>query len=208
MLFRSMNDPRMATTLAGFVFVLVTPFHTASANDTAFPEVAFTKARSGTWLILKSENFRVCTQSPGLFLDHVPGLSESLRSALQATWFDQQQAPDWSPRCDVIVHRTLAGYTRSLGPSVGNSVGCATIGLDAGRVVSRRIDIRLDDDDWTSDALPHELTHVVLADRFSVRRIPPWADEGLGVLAESSEKQSLRASALSAADARATERSR
>jgi hypothetical protein len=56
----------------------------------------------------------------------------------------------------------------------------------------RRIDLRADAVGWLTESLPHELTHVVLADRFSEQRIPHWADEGIAILSESVGKQQLR----------------
>jgi hypothetical protein len=44
--------------------------------------------------------------------------------------------------------------------------------------------------------LPHEVTHVVLADLFTVQQIPRWADEGIAVLAEPNAEQNLRAAEL------------
>jgi hypothetical protein len=58
--------------------------------------------------------------------------------------------------------------------------------------VLRRIDLRADGVDWNTEALPHELTHVVLADRFCKIQIPPWADEGIALLAESPERMKQR----------------
>jgi len=58
--------------------------------------------------------------------------------------------------------------------------------------VQRRIDLRCDADGWSVDALPHELTHVVLAARFPGRQLPPWADEGMAMLSESSAKRQIR----------------
>jgi hypothetical protein len=60
----------------------------------------------------------------------------------------------------------------------------------------RRIDLRADGIDWQTEVLPHELTHVVLADRFCKTRIPPWADEGIALLAESPERMKQRLSEL------------
>ena len=40
-------------------------------------------------------------------------------------------------------------------------------------------------------ALSHELTHVVLADRFAGRQPPRWFDEGIATLADSTEKRAL-----------------
>ena len=113
-----------------------------------------------------------------------------------SVWLDEDVVGKWTPRCDVIVHGSLAEYQQALGAEVGRSVGCATMKVDGGRIVSRRIDIRVDADAWEIDALPHELTHVVLADHFNGRRLPPWADEGIGVLSESARKQKIRADAF------------
>jgi hypothetical protein len=44
--------------------------------------------------------------------------------------------------------------------------------------------------------LPHEVTHVVLADLFTAQQIPRWADEGLAVLAEPRVEQETRAAEL------------
>jgi hypothetical protein len=40
-------------------------------------------------------------------------------------------------------------------------------------------------------ALPHELTHVVLSERFIGNRPPHWLDEGAAMLADTTHKQSL-----------------
>ena len=44
--------------------------------------------------------------------------------------------------------------------------------------------------------LPHEVTHVVLADLFTTQQIPRWADEGIAVLAEPRAEQQVRAAEL------------
>lgn len=151
---------------------------------------------SDGWRIQQTENFRICTRSQTLDLTNLPALCESLRAEIREACLLDDAAIAWTPRCDVIVHSSLAEYQRALGASVGGSVGCATMKVDGSRVISRRIDIRADADAWQEDALPHELTHVVLLDRFGGRRLPPWADEGLGVLAESRDKQLKRAQAF------------
>jgi hypothetical protein len=40
-------------------------------------------------------------------------------------------------------------------------------------------------------ALPHEMTHVILADLLGGRQPPRWADEGMAMLADTKEKQLL-----------------
>lgn len=60
----------------------------------------------------------------------------------------------------------------------------------------RRIDLCGSAEGCFTDSLPHELTHVVLADQFTDRRIPQWADEGIAMLAESPEKLQRRLNEL------------
>ncbi len=166
--------------------------------ETASPTVACRCYESGGWQILQTDNFRICTRSRQLDLGELPARCELLRSRITRVWLGTTENENWTPRCDVIVHASLSEYQRALGASVGRSVGCATMKADSGRIVSRRIDIRVDADAWDADALPHELTHVVLADHFNGRRLPPWADEGIGVLSESRRKQQIRAHAFEA----------
>jgi hypothetical protein len=64
--------------------------------------------------------------------------------------------------------------------------------FDQGRTVLRRIDVRADASDWSNAALPHELTHVVLGERFGGHALPRWADEGIAMLSESPEKHDER----------------
>ena len=44
--------------------------------------------------------------------------------------------------------------------------------------------------------LPHEVTHVILADFFPEQQIPRWADEGMAVLTEPAAEQRRRAADL------------
>lgn len=171
----------------------------ANQRETTAPAVVCRCYESGGWLIQQTDNFRICTRSRELDLGELPERCELLRSRITGVWLgdgDSTGDGKWTPRCDVIVHSSLAEYQQTLGASVGRSVGCATMKVDGGRIVSRRIDIRVDADHWELDALPHELTHVVLADHFNGRRLPPWADEGIGVLSESTRKQQIRADAF------------
>jgi hypothetical protein len=51
-------------------------------------------------------------------------------------------------------------------------------------------------------AVPHEMTHVILADLLDGRQPPRWADEGMAILADSREKQLLHERDLSRGIAR------
>ncbi len=158
--------------------------------------------QSQGWLVQETSTFRVYCLPNLAEARRLPEACEALRSQLQETWLGQV-ARDWSPRCDIIVHPTIAGYVRVLGASSRNSSGCASIEMDQGRVVKRRIDLRADAEDWLNSALPHELTHVVLAERFADRQIPRWADEGMAILAEPATRQSTRRLAMQRAATRA-----
>lgn len=146
------------------------------------------------WQVARSENFQVSTRTSQLDLADLCRACEQFRQRLTALWTDGD-APVWTPCCEIVVHATLADYHRAVGAGAGKSVGCTTISMAQGRISQRRIDLRLDADGWRDDALPHELTHVVLADRFGAAPLPLWADEGMAVLAESARKQQARASA-------------
>ncbi len=145
----------------------------------------------GRCFVAETDNFRIqcCTSSDRV--REIGELCEQLRTRLQRLWIPNSNG-HWQPRCEVVVHSSFASYCLELGPSSEQTSGCATIQLDQGKVVRRRIDLRSDSTTCITDSLPHELTHVVLADRFSTKRIPAWADEGIAMLSESSGKLRIR----------------
>lgn len=157
---------------------------------------------SQSWLVQESATFRVFCPTDLADARRLPEACEALRRQLHETWFGET-AEEWSPRCDIVVHATVAGYVRELGLGSRQSSGCATIDIEKGRVVKRRVDLRADADDWMISALPHELTHVVLAEKFATRQIPRWADEGMAILSEPVARQALRRAAMQRALARA-----
>lgn len=96
----------------------------------------------------------------------------------------------WTARCAIHVHATPDSFADAVGmPPVG-SRGATSIDFADDAVASRRIDVMGDGPDVIPDALAHEIVHVVLADHFVHAPPPRWADEGLAVLFDSSEKQS------------------
>ncbi len=153
------------------------------------------------WLVQESDTFRVYCQPNLADAKRLPEACEALRRQLQETWFGTA-AQDWSPRCDIVVHATIAGYIRELGAGSRQSSGCATVDLEKGHVIKRRIDLRADADDWLISALPHELTHVILAEKFADKQIPRWADEGMAILTEPRTRQAIRRTAMQRAVAR------
>ena len=116
---------------------------------------------------------------------------ERLRTALFEKWLGDVCPAVWSPKCDLVLHATVATYAQAVGSDHACTAGCSSLETAAGRVVRRRIDIRADRPGWLMGALAHELTHVVLADEFVATGVPLWADEGMAVLADPEAKQDL-----------------
>ncbi len=74
-----------------------------------------------------------------------------------------------------------------------DSPGFSTMGMNEGQIISRRVNLRTDHDGLLDAVLPHEVTHVILADFFTEQQIPRWADEGMAVLTEPAGEQKRRA---------------
>lgn len=160
------------------------------------PAITVTRrAASRSWLVQETRNFRIYCPPGMKVADRLPAACEELRTHLGKTWFGDATEP-WSAPCDIVVHETTAAYVAALGPGSDQSSGCASFEIEQGKVVRRRIDLRATASDWFDSSLPHELTHVILADRFTRNRIPRWADEGMAILVEPPEKQRRRRDAL------------
>lgn len=156
--------------------------------------------RDGTWHIAETANFFVCSNQSLESACDLAVRAERQRDALRGQWFGGAgEDVTWSPRCQLVWHATRAGYTAAVGPGSESTVGSALISVDEGRVVGRRIDLVGNAVDWASSALPHELTHVILRDRFIEGGVPRWADEGAAVLADADEKQLRHRDDLAAA---------
>jgi hypothetical protein len=95
----------------------------------------------------------------------------------------------WHERCAIHVHATPDSFAEAVGGSPASARGATSLEFSGPRITSRRIDVMGDGADVVPDALAHELVHVVLADHFVHAAPPRWADEGLALLFDSSEKQ-------------------
>lgn len=137
-----------------------------------------------------TEHFVVQSTQDAAALDELGARCEALLSDLRTKWFgdDAKASPAWNPRCLVVVHDSLAEYLREV-PGGERTVGSSWIETSGGAIVTRRIDIRGDKSNWFEGALPHELIHVLLADRFGTAPPARWAEEGWAILADPTEKQ-------------------
>lgn len=115
---------------------------------------------------------------------------QSTREQLEKTWFGTTKRESWDPCCEIVLHGTRASYIRAIGQSGFQSFGSSLIRSDGQKIIKRRIDL-LANANRQFSALTHELTHVILADRFATDHPPLWANEGIATLADSASKRSL-----------------
>jgi hypothetical protein len=134
-----------------------------------------------------SANFQVLSDT--IDARDVARLCEDARSSLEKTWSADAPLPNWSPQCDVIVHATRASYSAAIGRESRSTVGSSWIRFAGGRIKERRINLIAERQQLP--ALPHELTHIVMADLFGGQQPPPWADEGTALLSDSLLKRRL-----------------
>lgn len=88
-----------------------------------------------------------------------------------------------------MLHGSLRGYVSAVGRGSERTVGSSLVKVDGGKILKRRIDLLGGKTEFLRAALPHELTHIVLKERFVTSTMPRWADEGIAILADTSAKQ-------------------
>lgn len=137
----------------------------------------------------ETENFRVYSFAGGPPAAEVANKSEHLRAELQRIWLGESTQSPWRPRCDVVLHASRASYQQAVGGGAQTS-GSSLIRYERGSMQVRRIDLLVDSRGGFT-AMAHELTHVVLADRFEGRQPPRWVDEGIATMADSHAKRKL-----------------
>jgi hypothetical protein len=157
--------------------------------------------KSGAWCIAETENFQACTTDSERTAQQLAEAAEKLREDLRQKWLDE--SPDgaeakshWTPKCQIVLHPNQASYVAAAGRGSEHTVGSSLVSVEHGQIKSRRIDLAGGRSDFLSAALPHELTHVVLKDRFLSAAIPRWADEGTAILADTEVKQGRHRSDL------------
>jgi hypothetical protein len=164
---------------------------TANAQVTS---AANTSSAFTSWQVRESPSFRIFHSDPEL-ADRAAEVAESVRTAQANRWGSTATRAPWSPRCDLYLYPTARSYAESTGqPEM--SPGHSTMSSNGVRVLVRRMNLRADNPLLLTTTLPHEVTHVVLADLFVAKTIPRWADEGLAVLAEPVNELRLRQSDL------------
>lgn len=147
--------------------------------------VKHSQAAGSRWALAETANFRIFHALERTEAEEIARIAEATRVGMQTKWFGKVQ-PDWSPRCDIYLHANADAYSRETGVP-GNSPGHSTLQTEGDRVLTRRVDLRLDNPNLLKGVLPHETTHVVLAGQFGPTPVPRWVDEGIAVLTEPRE---------------------
>ncbi|MBI3409340.1 MAG: hypothetical protein HY040_13430 [Planctomycetes bacterium] len=140
------------------------------------------------WQVAETSHFLIFHNQAKEVIEKVARVAESTRVEMSRKWFNTE-GETWTPKCELILHATVADYTRATGVA-GTSPGHTRIESDPSgqRVVGRRMDLRCDNPSMVEAVLPHETTHVVLAGQFGRHQVPRWADEGIAVLSEPRDK--------------------
>ena len=148
----------------------------------------------GRWRLLESANFRIYHANPEL-AQKVVQVAESVRREGIKRWSGAGPVADWQPRCEIYLFPNAPQYAQVTGQPA-DSPGYSTMGMNQGQIISRRVNVRTDHEGMLSAVLPHEITHVILADFFTDEQIPRWADEGMAVMMEPGHEQKRRAGDL------------
>src|SRR5260221_4810254 len=148
------------------------------------------KAVCGCQWQATSANFAVRNYCPSRDARQVAEHCEGWRPKLQKYWTAMEQQP-WTIKCEVVVHSGSGSYRAAVGAGARQSFGSSLIKFGSDKQVARcLIDFRGDSAHGLA-AVPHEMTHVVLADLLDGRQPPRWADEGMAILADTRDKQML-----------------
>jgi hypothetical protein len=140
------------------------------------------------WSVAETTNFRIFHRQSKEAAEKAARLAEATRTGMQTKWFGKQGS-NWAPKCEVFLYSKCEDYSGTTGQSP-KSPGHSRFEFEGGRVLSRRIHLNCEQSlkEALEAVLPHETTHVVLASQFGDDPIPRWADEGMAVLSEPSDR--------------------
>lgn len=145
---------------------------------------------SGRWFVVETMNFQICCEGAEHTANQLARHAETVRAKLTSKWLGETTAAvsPWSPRCQIVLYSNQQSYVSAVGRGSERTVGSSLVKVHNGQVRSRRIDL-LGNGNYFSESLPHELTHVILKDRFLRDSFPRWADEGTAMLEDPASKQ-------------------
>lgn len=159
---------------------------TGAAAAAAAP-VGRAGAPTGDWQTWESTNFRVIHQDEAL-ARKVAAIAEDARGKQFQRWSGQEAQAEWQPRCEIRLYPTSDAFAQAT-KQPPTSPGFSTMSSAAGKIAGRQIHLRADDAKLLDVHLPHEITHVVIADFFPNKPLARWADEGIAVMSEPDSEQ-------------------
>ena len=145
--------------------------------------------KQSRWYIIETENFKVSSTESLSRAENLAKHAEGLRADFRRNWLGQAAGMPWTPKCEIVLHTKLGSYVSAVGRGSERTVGASLLKADNGKILRRRIDLLGGRTDFLTAALPHELTHVVVQERFAKTSMPRWADEGIAILADPASKQ-------------------
>jgi hypothetical protein len=167
---------------------------TQRALDTNVRRTGDERAAAGSWQQRETANFRIFHRDAHL-AEAVAEAAESVRATQAKRWSSPAVQRTWTPRCEIYLYPTGELLAQATGQP-DTSPGFSAMEVNGNRIVARKIHLRADHAQVRDAILPHEVTHVVLADLFIAQPLPRWADEGIAVLAEPPTEQQLKAAEL------------
>lgn len=136
--------------------------------------------------VVESPSFVVRFEGRKATADELIRAAEVARAEVFKRW-SGPPGGDWNPKCEIVLHQTADTFAAATGLPAA-ATGRAEVKLSEGRVASRRIDLRADDETLIETALPRELAHVIFADLYPTQPPPPWAALGMAVLSTNEEE--------------------
>jgi len=154
------------------------------------PDCPFERTfKQSRWFVIETKNFRVSCDESRSHAENLARHAEALLLELRPKWLGKTKEAPWKPKCEIYLHRQKASYLAAVGRGAGQTVGSSLVKNDGPTITSRRLDLLGGRSDYLSAALPHELTHIVLKDKFVETSLPRWADEGTAILSDTASKQ-------------------
>ncbi len=136
---------------------------------------------SGVWKHRETEHFDVYARND-LVAERVAEAAEFHFAGLSA-WLETARTGPWEPGCELRVHATLEDLRQAIGTN-GVTRALTQTRVQGDRVLLRRMNLFQDDPWLLGSTLPHELSHLLLADAHRDAQLPLALDEGLALQAE------------------------
>jgi hypothetical protein len=145
-------------------------------------------AEPATSAAIETDSFTLKFQGNKALAESIAKIVEAKRTEIFTRW-SGPPGGKWNPKCEIVIHESAEAFAKATKLSAA-ATGRADATLAEGRVTARRIDLRADDTTLLENALPRELTHIILADLFPSQKPPRWAELGMAVLSSSNDEVS------------------